>query len=438
MPNVSERLDTQMRFEKAKQDKAVRDYIRALFTHHPRLVINHSGRRSWKSELVKRMLVHTATDPQNGKHNYLVLCPTLNQCIRLYWQDLKELSPVNLVTDISESSHTILYVNGSQIIVDGCDKGMRSDGSLTHGVVLDEAGDSRDVFSSYIRPRLADTGGWCVLLGVSRSTFSPWYKNLVRDVESGRYPDATSFSWSSEGFLPEKEVAEIKATTHPLIYRREYGGEFTELSSKAFDFTEEHLCEKSWNLNQAINVGLDFNVGLMSWSLWSTDGRTVHTHDAVTDRETNVYKMCSLLKNKLIDICGGEQRAKAHRVNLYGDASGRSKDSVAPATAWDAIQQQFHGWNLRTWVPSSNPPVSDRLLVANTMLRAANGTIRWTVSKKCEELVKDLDELTREQMEWSPKKQSQGERTHAVDGMTYGLWFEFRLDKPTMRIRNAA
>jgi hypothetical protein len=85
-------------------------------------------------------------------------------------------------------------------------------------------------------------------------------------------------------------------------------------------------------------------------------------------------------------------------------------------------------------VPSSNPPVKDRINCVNAMLRNHGGQHRLLIDPKCKALIKDL-----EQVSWkadpygnqlSDLDKSDPMRTHTSDAVGYLIAREFPMRAP--------
>jgi len=437
LPDSPERVELLRRYELSKEHSIIQEYIKALYTHTPKLITCHAGRRVWKTWYAKLSLVYTATDPFASIKNYIVLGPTVAQAVKIWFQDLIDMIPPNLIKDIIYTTHKIILTNDNNITITGADQPSRAEGEPVDGVIIDEAGDiAVDIYSVNIQPMLIDTGGWCVILGVSRSKAGTWYKELCEKIERGEYGDfAKSFTWSAEDFMPENEIKLVKRSIHRTVYDREYIGIFTLDSQLAYMNykRDRHQDEQPLDKSRAICVACDFNINIMSWELLQVKTSGVFAFDEIVDRDTNVYRMIYVLKKKLIEIHGNEQVARMHRINFYGDASGTARDSSASESCWIAIENAFVGWNVELFIPSANPAINDRLFVVDTMLETADLSIKFKHSAKCTELQKDLETVTRKMVD-SVKKATVGERTHSSDGVGYMLHYLFKPDRTTMMI----
>src|SRR4030065_1077007 len=111
----------------------------ALVRDKVRFKVVPAGRRSGKTERVKRFVVREA---RREPGQYFVAAPTRDQVKRIYWNDLKRLSFTSVLPDKpSESELIIKYPNGSTISLIGLDQPPRMEGSFWTGGAIDEIAD---------------------------------------------------------------------------------------------------------------------------------------------------------------------------------------------------------------------------------------------------------------------------------------------------------
>lgn len=75
-------------------------------------------------------------------------------------------------------------------------------------------------------------------------------------------------------------------------------------------------------------------------------------------------------------------------VRIYGDRSGKSKDTRSKSTDYEIIRQAGFADQR---VPDSNPPIRDRHNVVNALLRNASGDVRVKIHSRCRTLAKGLE-----------------------------------------------
>lgn len=190
-----------------------------------RFNVNPAGRRSGKTELAKRKLVRRAMkgtpfdDPR-----FFAAAPTRDQAKRIYWEDLKRLTPRWVMQKPpSESDLTITYTTGSTIQVLGMDKPERIEGVAWDGGILDEYGNmKKNVWGEHVRPALADRKGWCDFIGVPEGRNH--YYDLAKKAQQDETGEWDYFHWISADILDPQEIIAAKNDLDELTYLQEFEG----------------------------------------------------------------------------------------------------------------------------------------------------------------------------------------------------------------------
>jgi hypothetical protein len=124
------------------------------------------------------------------------------------------------------------------------------------------------------------------------------------------------------------------------------------------------------------------------------------------------------------------------KIYLYGDTTGNGRKTSASRTDWQIVQEFFsgHSCQITRRVPSSNPPVKDRVNCVNAMLCNQAGERRLLINPGCKELILDL-----ERVHWRNDgngnslveiDKSDPMRTHVSDALGYMIAREFGM-RPT-------
>lgn len=383
----------------------------------------HAGRRSFKTEIAKRTLVAEAL--KNKNQSLFFGAPTRDHAKRIAWKDLKELSPKWAVDKISDSELWIRYKTGTEIWVIGFDAPERFDGkSQWHGGVLDEYADMKeDVWTEHVEPALRDTRGWCWFIGVPEG--KNHFYELSIQARNGTKSNWMDYSWHSSEAMHPEEIAEVKKHLDPRTFRQEYEGSFESYEGNIYCYYDAdfHCVNRNLIYGLPLFVACDFNVTPCIWEIGQDRPDLTYVYDEVVGKNTDAFKMCVMLKQRLIGIIGDEGKAKSYPVRFYGDASGKSRDIAATQSTWEIIRQQFAGWNVEFRLQNSNPKIMDRVNAVNSRMRAEDGKIRFEHSPKCTELQKDFQMC--ELKDITTKKEQAGERTHASDSIGYMIYYEY-------------
>lgn len=398
-----------------------------LWSENKRFAVVPAGRRSGKTELAKRKLVMGLNQKKAWPDpKYFAAAPTREQAKRIFWKDLKELTPGEWTERVYEGDLCIRTVFGSELWVVGLDKPERVEGVPWDGGVLDEFANMREAaWTEHIRPALSDRKGWCWFIGVPEGLNH--YKEVADYAASGKDHDWGFYTWRSSEILPPEEVEAARRVLDSRTFRQEYEASFEGSSGRAYYAYDEARHEvPGLEIRKSLKLAVccDFNVDLCVWEVAQTDGRTVWVLDEIALRNTNTAEMARALL----------ARYGAHKAGfvVYGDAAGMSR-STAGMSDYAILSEM----GLRTQrVRRSNPAVRDRLNAVNSLLVSSSGDVRLFLHPRCAHLKRDF-----ETVEWrsggAEIDKSDPERTHASDALGYFVEYEFplRLHRPDQAMR---
>ena len=202
-----------------------------FFRSRHRFNVNPSGRRSGKTEILKRKLVRCAMrGTRFDRPQFAAAAPTRDQAKRIYWADLKALTPKwAMKGDPSEGELVIRFKIGSDLHVLGMDKPERVEGQPWDGIGLDEYGNMKEgAWGANVRPALSDRLGWADFIGVPEGMNH--YSELAAQAEL----DLQQLGhWPSWEILPPEEVEAARRDLHTLVFEQEYGGKFVDMNGVA-------------------------------------------------------------------------------------------------------------------------------------------------------------------------------------------------------------
>jgi len=390
-----------------------------------RFKIAHAGRRSFKTEILKRTLVANAVGIEGNCLFYGA--PTRDQLKRIAWTDLKTLSPRWAIRNISETELCIYYKNGSELWGIGFDKPARFDGKPRwHGGGLDEYADMRkDVWLEHVEPALADTMGWCWFVGVPEGR-NHFYELLDQHRQD---PDWGEYSWFSDVVMDPREITRIKATTDARTYAQEYQGSFETYEGLAYTYHDRDVHRKEFPLKETLPLilCLDFNLDPCIWLIGQIQPERTYIFSELLQHRTDVWRMCVAMKERLTKILGPE-RAFKWKIIIYGDYQhGKARSLSAIASSWEIIKGEFKDWNVEIRI-KPNPRILDRLNATNSRMRALDGTVRFAYHPQCIELGKDYEMVEKKHLE---DREKQGDRTHASSAVDFMHNYEFPVVKPS-------
>jgi len=413
--------------------------------HHPaRFNVNPAGRRSGKTELAKRKLVKKAMKGTRFEDpRFFAAAPTRDQAKRIYWDDLKRLTPRWFqIKPPSESELVIYGVNGSTIHVLGMDKPERIEGTGWDGGILDEFGNmKKDAWGKNVRPALSDRKGWCDLIGVPEGRNH--YYDLAKEAQENKSGEWGYFWWISADILPESEIQAAKEDLDELTYQQEYEASFINFEGRTYyPYLEQtHNARISYDPKQPLIFTFDFNVApgtagvLQEKQVSDLKTGAVLIGETVTGvigevfipRNSNTPLVC----NRLIKDWGDHQGL----IICYGDATGgASKTSATFGSDWDLVKKilrNHFGDRVSFEVPPANPSERDRVNTVNSRLRTMGGKVRMMIDpQKAPHMVKDFEGVQCVKGgSGEIDKKINPELSHLSDGVGYYIWKKFPVRK---------
>lgn len=181
--------------------------------------------------------------------------------------------------------------------------------------------------------------------------------------------DVYRMHWSGHPLKDQKWYDEEKERRSPQDLAAEVDIDYTaSISNKAwesFSYDRHVTSDKLYDENLPIILACDFNIEPMSWVLIHQVGAMSYVFGELVDphrtrTEDHAKELASKLKNH-----------KNKEIYLYGDASGKYGHTASKHSNYEIIKKILaeDEWNIHDYVPSSNPPVADRLNASNKRLR---------------------------------------------------------------------
>ncbi|MCX5658573.1 MAG: hypothetical protein NTW19_02490 [Planctomycetota bacterium] len=399
-----------------------------LFHDPTRFKIVPAGRRSGKTELAKRKLVLSLWESigrGNRDARFFAAAPTREQAKRIWWDDLKRLTPrAWLEGPPRESELRLRTAWGAELCVIGLDRPQRIEGSPWDGCVIDEIADCRPgTWDSHLRPALADRGGWAWLIGVPDrdAPGQVEYKRMHDAAAAGTAPNWAAYAWPSTDILPPEEVESLRRTMDEEIFRQEIGGQFVlagGLAFPGFDPAKHVRSDADYEPGLPLAWALDFNVNPMCsgvLQLPGTSGGLRVLHEIVLN-DSSTEMACEAF----LQWCE-ERGIEPHGVRIYGDPTGHARDSTSGKSDWAIVRQRLAAYRPQIKVPRAPWPVKDTLNALRARLRNAAGEIGLSIHPSCRRLIREMGELL-----W-PSDLSQG---HCVAWLRYAVAWEFPVVAP--------
>jgi len=404
-----------------------------------------AGRRSGKTEMAKRRLVEAALDPPKvATPTFIAAAPTRDQAKRIWWDDLKSLSPRQWIRDISESELTIYYRTGSRLMVVGLDRPQRLEGIAIDGAVIDEIDECKpNVWTSSLRPALSTAGrpGWCWFIG------RPKGRRLLYDLyqNAAATPDWAAFHWTSSDVIGQAEVEAARRDLDARSFQQEYEAAFlsaTGLVYYAFD-RAKHCRRVRYDPQLPLVVALDFNVAPGSAVIcqeqmlppWDQPNGPLHQHTVVVGEvhiadDSRTDLVCERIRSRYA--------GHTAELLLYGDPAGNQRRTSAQSNDWDIVRQHLRSGfpNVRDRVARSAPPVVDSTNSVNTRLCNAAGDVRFAIdADAAPQTLLDLEGVAWiEESATREIDKSDSKRTHWSDALRYYLHERFPIGGNNMKV----
>ena len=367
----------------------------ALISDKVRFKVVPAGRRSGKTERAKRFIVKEAL--RNPDEAYFVAAPTRDQVKKIYWTDLKRLTPESQLLKKPSETELIIYLkNGTTITLIGLDKPERIEGILWTGGIIDEIADVKeDAWEANIRPALdtfnpsrPDYLAWCWLIGVPDG-LNHYYDMAVYAETSGD-PDWKLYHWKSAEILPAKTIESAKRNMSPKQFKQEYEASFETATGRVYeDYSKENHTDKLYDENRPIIWTHDFNYTPMSSAIIQEYGEESYVID-------EIILESAVARNAVMEFVDRYKDAKIKQLYLYGDASGRAGEKHAQDSNFTIIKDilRENDWTVYDRVPQSNGAIVDGQNSLRGRIMNANEERRFFVNPRCKYTDKGLSTTT--------------------------------------------
>jgi len=387
-----------------------------------------AGRRFGKTFLALVELCRAAWAP--GRLVWYV-GPTYKQSKRICWRALKKMTQPYWASKPNETDLRIELISGGTIYVKGADNydSLRGDG--LDFLVLDEyASISKEAWTEVLRPALADRQGKALFIGTPQG-FNHFHE-LYESAEGRSDWKAFQFTTAQGGNVSREE---IESATHDLderTFHQEFLATFEHMgvgrAYYAFD-RAQNVRKLSFQSGTQLAWALDFNMNPLCSVLLQIQKGRIFVLEEIILPDSNTLAACEELLSRT---------AKWHtgfpmNIFVYGDATGEQRRTSASRTDWQIVKDFFGRHNDRFsakfQVPSTNPPVKDRINCVNAVLRNHAGQHRLLVDPNCKHLIQDF-----EQVSWKADPhgnsladldKSDSKRTHVSDAVGYYVAREF-------------
>lgn len=406
---------------------------RQVWESKARFIVNPAGRRSGKTELLKRKTVTCAIAECKWHDAWFVLgAPTVAQARRIFWKDIIELCPKKLVRKKNETEMIIRLYNGAEIQVMGLEKPERIEGRPLNGIGIDEYANIREeAWDNNIRPALADREGWAHFIGVPEGRGHYW--ELFRMAMKGDDPDWAGYTWTSKNILSDKEIESMRRRMDPRTFDQEVNAAFISFEGRVYyTFSEANVlsgeakAQFKYNDLRPLILMFDFNVSPGVCAI-------AQEHDVLG---TVIFDEIWIQSDSNSDLIAREviRRYGSHRgkFELYGDATGGARGSAkVDGSDWEIIEKRMcaalGSGRVFKYVPRANPPERARVNAMCSRIMSADGARHLWVMDNCERVVIDLDGVVYSDGTNEIEKDKNPTLSHISDAIGYYVVYRFPL-----------
>jgi hypothetical protein len=220
----------------------------------------------------------------------------------------------------------------------------------------------------------------------------------------------------------------LKASYDEQTYQQEVLGQYLNVGAglvySRFN-RHQHVREIPVDPHLPLRWSLDFNVDPLSSVIVQYIGEEVRVVDEIVLRNGTIEELASAFTTKY--------PYHPAEVFIYGDSSGHAR-RLSGFSEYELLKKALAGFDYPSVVnfkaADNNPPVRQRTEIVNRKFRNQYGDTTLFIDPKCNELIKDFEQVVYIADSREINKKKDRHRTHASDALGYVIWHEFH-HKPT-------
>jgi len=215
----------------------------------------------------------------------------------------------------------------------------------------------------------------------------------------------------------------LKHSYDGRFYEQEVLGQYLELTAGRVYFAfnrDGNVAEVEIAAGLPLLWALDFNVDPMSSVVAQMEGEELRVLDEIVLNRASTYDACTEFGNRFAEHAGG--------LVIYADASGARRQTSGTTDVEilrKFVSERAYG-DVRFKIPKANPAVRDRVTLMNSKLESAAGERKLVVHPRCQELIKDFEQVMYKENSQVIDKDRDPKRTHLSDALGYLAWQECR------------
>lgn len=213
------------------------------------------------------------------------------------------------------------------------------------------------------------------------------------------------------------------------FYQQEVLGKYLSLTAGRVYYAferQENIADAELDRTRPLLWSLDFNFDPMSSVVAQMEGEGVKVLDEIVLKQATTIQACEEF----------ERRYPKHPAGLaiYADATGvkRQTSGTSDLGMLKGFFRSGAYGDVTYRIPTSNPPVLDRVQLMNARMASAEGTRSLTVHSRCRELIKDFEQVNYKDRSQVIDKEKDPNRTHLSDALGYLVWQEFQAKPETL------
>lgn len=364
-----------------------------------------AGRRFGKSHLSLIWLLSRGLEENERRW---IVTPNYRQGRNTTWKLMRQMFR-EYDCKINETDLSVKMPNGSEVAIRGAENENSLRGVGLTMVVMEEYSYIKPhVWDEIIYPTLTTTDGDAFFIGTPNG-----YDHLYDAYLRGQSNDPDWKSWQyttvDGGYVPEEEIKKAKSMMDERAFKTEFLASFETTGNRAaYNFDRNTHVRKAEQLSSSLFWGMDFNVDYMSAVLGCEySNGTIHYFDEIRQTNSNTEEMAKAMMKI------------APNVPVYPDAAGSARSTTSNRSDHSILKE----FRFQVISKKANPPIKDRIMSLNRILKDANGRIRMTVDPKCIHLIKDLEQVQRSRDGKIDK--SNIALTHMFDACSYYIAYKY-------------
>jgi len=275
-----------------------------------------------------------------------------------------------------------------------------------------------NVWEEIILPMLATTEGRALFIGTPNG-FGKFHDLYVKGLGGDQSWKSWQFKTVDGGFVSQDEINLAKSTMDERVYRQEFLATFETVSNRAvYNFNRDtHV--RDADISTKRFAGLDFNISKFCCQIFCeyTNG-DIHVYDEIILTDSNTVEMAKEIRKRHPDI-----------QIIYPDPASNARSTNSRRS--DA--QILRDFNFTLYAHNANPSQIDRLNALNAKLKSADGHVGMTVSPKCVDLIRDLEQLQRD-AQGGMNKKADITLSHSTDAIMYPVHYRYNIINTEMKL----